>query len=322
MKMKVIERLIAPNPFRKELGNLDNNQIDKIKESFKMSDFGKNQRFEVRITGSGYQLVYGHHRLEALRSYYCTGIEVEILIRDYNDSKMLIELLRENLTREHGWNLRMRSAILAKKYLIDILHHKNVSANDIVKFISIDGKTINKEGIITLLRIAENLAPDIINKIENQEGGHKPQSDMINLSQAEMLSLFKNHEEQKALAAALKSSIAQRTGDQAKLITMYKTAATDIKNKILSGEADLISLQTAIESEDRVIEYKKMHEDKKLISGNQQALYIFSCLSDAVKGISKLDRKRLNRNTITSLRRIYKKTVEVLTKELQNKKGL
>jgi len=324
--MKVIEKLIAPNPFRKELGNLDNNQIDRIKESFKMSDFGKNQRFEVRITGSGYQLVYGHHRLEALRSYYGTGIEVEILIRDYNDSKMLVELLRENLTREHGWNLRMRSAVLAKKYLIDTLHYKNVNAADIVKFISVDGKTVNKEGIWALLRIAENLAPDLINKIESQEGGHKPQSDMINLSQAEMLSLFKNHEEQKALATALKSSIAQRTGDQAKLITMYKTAPTNIKNKILSGEADLISLQTAKEteeeSEDRIIEHKKMHEDKKMISDNQHALYIFSCLSDAIKGISKLERKRLNRNTITSLRRIYKKTIEVLTKELQNKKGL
>lgn len=324
--MKVTVTKLLPNPFRKELGNLDNAQIDKIQESFKMSDFGKNQRFEVRTATDGYQLVYGHHRLEALKRYYGEAIEVEIIERNYDNSKMLVELLRENLTRDHGWELRMRSAVLAKKYLTEHLHRKNVTATDIVKFISVDGKTVNKESIWALLRIAENLAPDLIIKIENQEGGQKIKDDTINLSQAEMLSAFKNTEEQKALMRALKSSIVQRTTDQAKLITLYKSAPVELKNKILSGEADLISLQTAKESseetEDRITEHKKMHEDKKMISGNQQALYIFSCLSDAIKGISKLDRKRLNRNTLTSLRRIYKKTVEVLTKELQNKKGL
>ncbi len=324
--MKISIKKLQPNPFRKDLGNLDNMQIEKIQESFKMSDFGKNQRFEVRMVTGGYQLVYGHHRLEALKRHYGDDIEVEIIERNYDNAKMLVELLRENLTRDHDWALRMHSAVLAKKYLTETLHHKNVSANDIVKFISIDGKTVNKESIWALLRIAENLAPELISKIENQESGQTPKSDMINLSQAEMLSGIKNHEEQKALVTALHSSIAQHTGDQAKLISLYKKAPAELKNKILSGEADLISLQTAKESaeetEERVVEHKKMHEDKKMISGNQQALYIFSCLSDAIKGISKLERKRLNRNTVTSLRRIYKKTVEVLTKELQNKKGL
>lgn len=318
--MKIKLNKLQPNPFRKDLGNLDNSQIEKIQESFKMSDFGKNQRFEVRLTAEGYQLVYGHHRLEALKRYYGNDLEVEIIERNYNDTKMLVELLRENLTRDHDWELRMRSAVLAKKYLIETLHRKNITAPDIVKFISVDGKTINKENICALLRIAENLSPDLINRIENQEGGQSPKSDMINLSQAEMLSGFKNHEEQQKLVIALKSSIAQRTNDQSKLITLYKNAPIELKNRILSGESDLISLQTAKETEgeteERIIEHKKMHEDKKMISGNQQALYIFSCLSDAIKGISKLDRKRLNRNTITSLRRIYKKTVEVLTKEL------
>ncbi len=318
---------ISANPFRKELGEYNEAQIARIMESFKMSSFGENQRFEVRNNPAGLvQLVYGHHRLEALKRYYGGNHIVEVIFREYDDKKMLVELLRENLTRDHDWALRMHSAVLAKKYLTETLHHKNVSAIDIVKFISVDGKTVNKESIWALLRIAENLSPDLIGKIENQEGNSFSESDMINLKQAKMLSGFKNHEEQKALVNALKSSIAQRTGDQGKLITMYKNAPAELKNKILSGEADLISLQTAKESaeetEERVIEHKKMHEDKKMISGNQQALYIFSCLSDAIKGISKLERKRLNRNTVTSLRRIYKKTVEVLTKELQNKKGL
>jgi molecular chaperone DnaK (HSP70) len=66
---------------------------------------------------------------------------------------------------------------------------------------------------------------------------------------------------------------------------------------------------------------KKLHAEnekiKNTLSANKQALYIYSCLSDAIKNIEKLNKKKLDPKTKVSLDKIYRKTIAVLTAEIK-----
>ena len=322
MKIKISE--IKENPFRKELGIYNEEQIAKITESFKMSDYGKDQRFEVRRNENSYELVYGHHRLLALKRYYGDDSEIEIIERNYDDEQMLRELLRENLIRDHDWYLRMLSLALAKKYLK--FHKKEYDLKDILHFISKENKIMRKEEAEILLRIYENLAPELLIKIKKMESIYSKykDSDYINLSQARMLSFFKDKQEQLDLANALKNSIVQGTREQLQLLNRYKKASKELQRKIRAGETDLISLRnirgSEIDSrEERNKEYEQIEKFKHNFSANKQALYIYSCLSDAIKNIEKLNKKKLDSKTRLSLERIYRKTIAVLTAEINKK---
>lgn len=323
MKIKISE--LKENPFRKELGPYNEEQIKRIIESFKMSDFGKDQRFEVRKKDNSYELVYGHHRLEALKYFYKKDIEVEVLVRDYNDEKMLVELLRENLIRNYDWYLKMLALALVKKYLK--LSSKEVGLKDILHFISKENKIMREEEAEDLLRIHENLAPELLEKTRKMESIYSKykNSDYINLSQARILSYFKDKQEQLDLAKALKNSLVQDVREQSRLLSKYKEADKELKEKIRSGEIDLIVLKNITKErveEDRNArsrEYEETERIKSDLSANKQALYIYGCLSDAIKNIERLNKKRLDLKTKLSLERIYKKTIAVLTEEISNK---
>lgn len=312
---------IKENPFRKELGVYNEEQIAKIVESFKMSDFGKDQRFDVRATKDGYELVFGHHRLEALKRYHGTDIEVEIIIRNYNDKQMLVELLRENLTRDHDWFLRMRSLVLAKQYLLKEEKKKDITPTEIIKFLSIDNILVKKDEAYSLLRLAEKLAPDLLTKTKKTMGlaSKDRDEDILTLDQAEMLSVFDEHAEQRDLARALKNSVAQRTRDQGKLISLYRSARKEVKEKIRSGDTDLASLLTYPKSsrEERKKDARMLDEGKKLFSSNQKALYVFTCLDDALKNLDKIERKKLSTPARRALKQIFRKTIDTLTEALE-----
>ena len=327
MQIKIKD--IKENPYRKELGKYNEDQIKKIVESFKMSDFATSQRFEVRFLKivkdkeifPEYQLIYGHHRLEALKRYLKNNdYEVEIIIRDYNDEKMLVEMLRENLVKDNDWYLKMRALTLVKKFLIEKLKKSSIEVKDIIKFISKDELLFSHKEANSLLNIAENLAPELLNKVVKTESIYAifEDKDVINLSQAKALALFKDKEEQKDLANVLKNSIIQKTHEQLKLLQDYKNASINIKNKIRSGEIDLVAVKNfQIERKERKEFSKIIDEKKKVLSANQEALYIYNCLVDAIKSIQKLNFKKLDAKTIYSLDTIYKKTIRVLNEYIK-----
>jgi len=316
MKIKISE--IKENPFRKELGPYNEEQIARITESYQMSDFGSNNRFEVRKNDNHYELVYGHHRLLALKRYYGNDLEVEIIIRNYRDVQMLRELLRENLIKSDDWHLKMLSLALIKKYWY-LFRDENPNIKDILYFISKDGKIMHKEEARILLKIYENLAPELLEKTKKMESIYAKyeDKDFINLTQAKALSDFNDKQEQLDLAKALKNSIIQNTSEQIKLLNRYKIAAKELRTKIRSGEADLISLKDSEinTKEDRSRSYDQTEKIKTMLSANKQALYIYSCLSDAIKNIEKLNKKKLDLKTKLSLEKIYRKTIAVLTAE-------
>lgn len=84
---------LHPNPFR-DIDNypMDAEKIEALKESIDQTGFWDN--LVVRKNGKGYQLAYGHHRLEALKQLKVK--EVDLPVRDLSDVIMLQMMANEN----------------------------------------------------------------------------------------------------------------------------------------------------------------------------------------------------------------------------------
>lgn len=262
--MRVSIQKIKPNPFRARLGPLSENQIKRLIESYKMSDFGKNQRFEVRQKQRDYQLVYGHHRLEALKRLFGKKIEAEIVIHNYDDKMMLQELLRENLTQEDRWFSRMKAIMLAKKFLKT--QGKPISDVAITKFLSRDEKTVSRSDTNTYLSIAENFDPELLKEITF--GRVKDKVHRLSIKQAYYLSRFPDYAEQKDLAKALKNCHIQNHVEQAEFLRIYRSLNPSEKGLVRAGKVNLALVPNLI----REKEMKKIQEFKSRMDKTRSKL--------------------------------------------------
>jgi len=102
--MKVKLRDLKPNPHR----NFDYNPLnpDRVKEHEKsIKEHGMWQELRIRkverANRQEFQLVFGHHRVEALKNLHGDDYEIEVEIVNYDDSKMLLALSAEN---DPVWN--------------------------------------------------------------------------------------------------------------------------------------------------------------------------------------------------------------------------
>ena len=102
--MKVKLRDLKPNPHR----NFDYNPLnpDRVKEHEKsIKEHGMWQVLRIRkverANRQEFQLVFGHHRVEALKNLHGDDYEIEVEIVNYDDSKMLLALSAEN---DPVWN--------------------------------------------------------------------------------------------------------------------------------------------------------------------------------------------------------------------------
>jgi hypothetical protein len=88
--------LIHPNPFRDfELHPIDPAQVEKLCASIRADGFWTG--VEARQHGGGYQLAFGHHRIEAARQLGWEKVPVEV--RDLSDWQMVRRLATENATQ-------------------------------------------------------------------------------------------------------------------------------------------------------------------------------------------------------------------------------
>src|SRR3954451_190423 len=87
---------LHPNPFRNfELHPLDTAQVERLKASLDADGFWAS--VVARKVADGYQLAFGHHRVEAARAL---GLEtVPIEVRDLSDWQMVRMLASENATQ-------------------------------------------------------------------------------------------------------------------------------------------------------------------------------------------------------------------------------
>ena len=86
---------IRHNPFRNvSRYPLQEEKVKALRESLHSTGYWGN--LVARLKDGKPELAFGHHRLEALRQVYGDDEEIDLIIRDYNDEKMLRVTAREN----------------------------------------------------------------------------------------------------------------------------------------------------------------------------------------------------------------------------------
>lgn len=266
MKIKIKD--LNPNPFKKEInkGKLNREQIDSIKSNIK--ELGLMGSLPIFKKDNNYYLVAGHHRLKALEEVYGNNFEVECTLHNYNTETILRGMIIENLTqrkgdfREEAENLKVIRNFLKKCSTVEHISKtkpfEKGSVRDIYKWLNRNDKEVMSIGIISEhLKIMDTLDEELIKQVDKSKSGAKiKDEDSLTFSQAIMLSSFKDKEEQRELAKALKDSNLQGRNKQRELISQYKGAPEEIKKEIRKGEINLADI------EEKTIE-QQMRESNK-----------------------------------------------------------
>jgi ParB family chromosome partitioning protein len=93
MKIKLSEIHPSPNPVRK---TWDDDKLAELAQS--IDKHGLVVPIKVRPNSGGYEIIYGHRRVEACRQN--NAEEIESIVEGLDDTRALIEALIENLQRE------------------------------------------------------------------------------------------------------------------------------------------------------------------------------------------------------------------------------
>ena len=109
---------LHPNPFKKHIlgGKLNEERVARLEESIGQSGFWDG--FAARKNGNGYQLAFGHHRLQAAINQLGKEYRTSILVADYDDDQMARMMINENSTAEGGSIVEQSdSVVFAQQYL-------------------------------------------------------------------------------------------------------------------------------------------------------------------------------------------------------------
>ena len=233
---------ILPNPFKKEIdnGKLNEEQVQKLMEGYKQTTFHENiLARRSKEHNDKYELVYGHHRLEAARRTYGNNHEINLNIVNYTDDQMMIDLCRENLTQgKHGsFNSELDSVLLVKKYLETKVStsrtpskhsrkqdiSQGIGARQVAEFLSKEGKLIKKSKVAELLHSYATLAPDVLERVKGS-------------SEANELSRIKDHAQQRQILDIVN---VDEKNKREVIRTLVATPEADRK-KILDGDLSIL----------------------------------------------------------------------------------
>src|SRR5690242_13637785 len=106
---------LKPNPFKKDIcgGRLDPEVVSQIKESATKTSFW--EQWVVRKTDAGYEMAFGHHRLQAAIELFGAAHRVGVQLEDYSDEQMMIALADENSGDEASTEERVDTVVRAGK---------------------------------------------------------------------------------------------------------------------------------------------------------------------------------------------------------------
>ena len=270
MKIKIVEieaGKIKPNPFKKYIdkGDLSEDVIDELIEGYKQTTFHNNLVGRENAKGE-IELVYGHHRLEAVKRCYGKSYKISLKVyshEDFSDEKMLIDMIRENLTqRGHDFKEMLHSILLVKKWLEGTLFDKKakpkeVTYADIAHFISKSGKALSPEQVGRYSQIEERLDEEIKERIEITNRAGRVQEGKVGLEMAFHLAQADKQDQPYLLAQIEKAGMNK---DKARnLIGEYRKSDDSIKAKVKKGKISLDVLPI----ENMKLEIKKNLEERK-----------------------------------------------------------
>jgi hypothetical protein len=263
MKLKLKD--LKPNPFKKWVneGKLDDEQLEKLTSSIK--ELKMMGAFPVVKREGVYHLVSGHHRLAVMRKLYGSDHEVEVTLHDYDDDHLFRGMVNENLTQRKGEfkeeieNLQaIRHFLKSRAIFMDSINmvkrpqgggrqEEAGSGREIADWLNKSGEVMPAPTIYELLRIKDNLDKTLYEEVEmTHKGTAERRGEILSKTQAVMLSAFKDKEEQKDLAKALKNSTEQRVREQSVKLAKYKDATDAVKKEIREGTTDLAKIDMAI----------------------------------------------------------------------------
>lgn len=264
MKLKVKE--LNPNPFKKFINNgkLDNERVDKLKESIEHGTLPES--FTARKNDKGkYELTSGHHRLEAIKQVKGNDYEVAIEEVNYNDETMLIDMVRENLTqRETDFKDTEESIVLARAWLqnkcstVKLLdsayksgkHTKGKegsepqvdSSRQIAQFLSKQGKTISHETIRSYLIIYDKLDPELHGKVQKLESATKEEREELLPKRIASELAQIEQEYQKPVFEQIKKEELNKE-NSLKAISAFKKAPEELKEKVVAGDVPITDVE-------------------------------------------------------------------------------
>lgn len=270
--MKIINievNKIKPNPFKKFInsGKLNEDTIQMLIEGYKQTIFHENLCAREN-KHKELELVYGHHRIEAVKRLYGKNYKISIKVYshdEFSDEAMLIDMIRENLTqRSRGQDYTdiSDSILLVKRWLegeYTATEKKagSVTAKQIAEFISKNSRAISEEQIEKHLNIGENLSEELRQQIENNgkvkmnELGFEIAADLSKINKKEQVEV---HKEIKRLGF---------NRDKARhLISKYKSASEKNKQKLQKGEIGLDEIETE-QLKEEIEEAQKKTDNKE-----------------------------------------------------------
>ncbi|GBE19376.1 parB-like nuclease domain protein [archaeon BMS3Abin17] len=286
MKLKLSQ--LKPNPFKKQIskGELNKEQVDKIKANIKeLGFFGSLPVFKK---GDDFHLIAGHHRVQALKEVYGKDFQVEIVISNYNEDQVFRGMVIENLTQRTNDFMELNQNVVAienylngnKELLTTLRDSREVQGNklkhlhkqDLDKATSSDisfwldkksAKVLSHDVINNHLNAHHKLDPDLLKDVEKKHNkeNHGQGDESLNQTQAFILSGL-DREEQKEVAKVLKETREQRVRAQGKLISQYKKAPEEVKQRIKKGLIDLADINLEIFKDDQTKKYKEIQKEK------------------------------------------------------------
>ncbi len=261
--MKVKIKDLKSNPFKKFIsgGRLNSETIARLKESISHGTLPIT--FSARKVGKENQLCFGHHRIEAFKQVHGKDFEVEVNFVDYNDEKMLVDMVRENINqRDVDYQDKKESVVLAHNWLgskvktvkrFDSLkktgfHPKGIkggsepledSHRSVAKFLSKEGKSVSYETVRNYLNIHFNLDKNIEKKVGKIVNG-KNKEEKKPIWHGVTLAKFKDKKEQRDLDKVIEESQEQRRNQMSTLITSYKQLPKKEKEDIREQKIDIV----------------------------------------------------------------------------------
>lgn len=269
MKLKLKE--LQPNPFKKWIseGELNEEQIKKLEAS--LDKLGLMGSIPITMIDKKPTLVSHHHRVEAMKRKFGDDYEVDVTVHEYNKEQLFRGMVVENLTQRQGeFREETQNLVAIRKFLSErsdseqsVIQDKKTgklkgstpkdgSIRDIASWLNTQGEIMAIGKISSLLQIHDKLDPELQEKIEKVHSGdasRRTDEEVVPLTRAVQLSAFEDTDEQKDLAKALNKSSEQRVREQSKLLSKYKRASEEEKEKIRKGRKDIALIDAGLPSD-------------------------------------------------------------------------
>jgi len=291
---------LKDNPYHD--GNYDKEQIKKLETSIR--NLGVLRSFSAFKKGEKTMLVCGHHTREAARNVLGNNAEVTVTIQEYDDDTAVWGMATENLTQVEDEKKKIKDLVAIRKYLkktfknyqefAEFMRKKGVSvvisdknsktskrgrvnegrpegfvigsSRNISEWLNRKGIIMDFQEISELLRIKDNLSPELYDKMvvgnkHPKKGDEEDEELVFNLTNAKMLSsLGDDHEEQQDILKALENSNEERmhrVRTRGKVITKYK----ELKKAAKTGKLKIKGKEVKLDEEDK----KKIEESIQMV---------------------------------------------------------